>query len=969
MNLYKFRYSGGLNTNIQVLLASSNSIKQQSIGIFHGPRGNIRASLYFYMERIMKKLCLALVCSSFLIISGCSEKTSDEYIALAEASIQQDDIPSAIIELKNAIGVDAQDPRSRFMLGTLYANRGSAAAAEKELIRAFDLGYEPNEVLPVLANAYSLQFKHAEIIKLVEESRNLSPEVSTSLLLYKALAHFQLDETYKAKKAVADANEISADSLYSKLGNAYVDFSNKQIDTSLEKINEILREQPDFADAHLLKGQLTSVSDDKEGSVKSFEQYKKLLPNTYQSRVFLANAYIKNKQFEEAETEIDLLLKVNPEQPFVNQLKGAVRFQAQDFSNAKLYTEKAIQNGLSNVPNKIIAGISAFQLGSYEQAYKYLNSIKGNLPSKHPILRMLAVLELKLGTASDKELLLTSLDGLTEDDVILLSAASAQLMREGKISQQKAILDQVNSIEFSDPLRMAQKGMLRLSLDDIDGLTDLEQALALDPDQETANTALARAYIENELYDKALELSGTWIQQKPEEVYGYILAAVAYSKLDEIVPAEDMFNQALGIDPNNIAANTYYADKAEAEGNKVSAVAFLSKIISTNSDHIASLRKYYVLQRDIGNAEDGLIPIETAFNQAPEKLQFRLLFAQALLTEGKYLKSISVLDKIAPNKMNPDMYWVVLGNAYFFSQQFDNVVSIAESWVSEQPNNRNAYLRLISVLDITKNPSKALSVSKSAQQMFPADQQFGMLVTYFNIATGDLKAAEVSYTRLSEDIRKSVAGQGLMGQILLEKGDSNSALPKLKAFYEQKASQANASLVAKALKELKQYSQAIAFLQDHQVQVGKSISNDIQIAELAIISNDYELAAAQYIAVLKIESDNTRALNNLAYILIEQDNYQKALEYAKRAAELSPEYPAVLDTYATTLFKTGQFNEAVKVFDKVYNFDKNNAEVALRYVEAMLAAKQTTKAEKILSGIKSNDPTIQSQIQRLKSEI
>ncbi|AGH46276.1 hypothetical protein C427_4171 [Paraglaciecola psychrophila 170] len=34
--MYKFRYSGGLNTNIQVLLAGSNSIKQQSIGIFHG---------------------------------------------------------------------------------------------------------------------------------------------------------------------------------------------------------------------------------------------------------------------------------------------------------------------------------------------------------------------------------------------------------------------------------------------------------------------------------------------------------------------------------------------------------------------------------------------------------------------------------------------------------------------------------------------------------------------------------------------------------------------------------------------------------------------------------------------------------------------------------------------------------------------------------------------------------------------
>ena len=921
------------------------------------------------MERIMKKLCLALVCSSLLIISGCSEKTSDEYIALAETSIQQDDIPSAIIELKNAIGVDAQNPRSRFMLGTLYANRGSAAAAEKELIRALDLGYEPNEVLPVLANAYSLQFKHAEIIKLVEESRNLSPEVSTSLLLYKALAHFQLDETYKAKKAVADANEISADSLYSKLGNAYVDFSNKQIDTSLEKINEILKEQPDFADAHLLKGQLTSVSDDKEGSVKSFEKYKKLLPNTYQSRVLLANAYIKNKQFEEAETEVDLLLKVYPEQPFVNQLKGTVRFQAQDFINAKLYTEKAIQNGLSNVPNKIIAGISAFRLGSYEQAYEYLNSIKGNLPSKHPILKMLAVLELKLGTVSDKELLLTSLDGLTEDDVILLSAASAQLMREGKFSQQKAILDQVNSIEFSDPLRMAQKGMLRLSLDDIDGLTDLEQALALDPDQETANTALARAYIDNELYNKALELSGIWIQQKPEEVYGYILAAVANSKLNKIEQAEDMYNQALTIDPTNIPANTYYADKAEAAGNKEGAVAFLNTIISANPDHLASLRKYFVLQRNLGNAEDGLKAIEASFDQEPEQLQFRLLFAQALLTERKYARSISVLENVSSNEMNPDMYWVVLGNAYFFSQQFDKAISIAQRRVSEQPNNRNAYLRLIAVQDITNNPVKALSVAKSAQQKFPAEEQFGMLVTYFNLVTGDIKAAELSYASLSENIRESVAGQGLMGQILLEKGDANSALPKLKAFYNQKSSQANASLVAKALKELKQYSQAITFLQEHQVQVGKSISSDIQIAELAIITNDFDLAAKQYIAVLIIEPDNTRALNNLAYILIEQDNYQKALEYAKRASELSPEYPAVLDTYGTTLFKTGQFNEAVKIFDKVYNFDKSNAEVALRYAEAMLEAKQTTKAEKILKAIKSDESVIQSEIKRLRLKI
>jgi putative PEP-CTERM system TPR-repeat lipoprotein len=917
----------------------------------------------------MTKFHFAFIFSVFLIITGCTKKTSDEYIALAETKIQEEDFSTAIIELKNAISADTQDPRSRFMLGSLYAQRGSSAAAEKELLRASELGYEPNEVLPILANAYSLQFKHAEIIKLVDESRNLSPEVTTSLLLYKALAHFQLDEPYKAKKAVADANDISSDSLYSKLGNAYVDFSNSQIDTSLVKINEILKEQPDFADAHLLKGQLTSVSRDTKSAVESFEKYKELLPQTFQARVFLANAYVKNGQYKEAEKEIDILLKVNSEQPFVNQLKGMVRFEAQDFSKAKQYAEKAIQNGSSDVPNKIIAGISAFRLGSYEQAYTAINSIKNKLPPKHPILKMLAVLELKLGIAGDTGLALTSIDGLTEDDVILLSATSAQLMKDGKTSQLKSILDKVDSIEFSDPLRIAQKGMLRLSLNDIDGLTDLEQALALEPEQDVANTALARAYIDNGLFDDAIKLSKTWIQQKPEEVYGYILAAISYSKLKKTNQAENMFNEALLIDPNNIAANTYYADKAEAVGDKKGAVASLGKIIRANSGHVSSLRKYFILQRDLGDSEGGLKPIERAFNQAPEKLQFRLLYAQALFTQGQYTQSIAVLEEKPLSGISPDRYWLVLGNAYYFNGQIDKAAEITKNWVSEQPNNKDAYLRLIALQDINKNYAQALSQAKTAKQKFPKEEQFGMLVTYFNLVIGDVKASELSFASLSESSRESVAGQGLMGQILLESGQAKPALPKLIAFYEQKSTQINASLVAKALKELKQYSKAISFLQDHRKNLGYSIESDVQIAELAIISNDYDLASSQYLTILKVEPDNTRALNNLAYILIEQGSYQEALQFAKRAAELSPEYPAILDTYATTLFRTGKVEEAVEMFDKVYNFDKTNADVALRYAEAMLAAKQVRKAEKVLRNIKSDDQDIKLQVQRLISEI
>lgn len=917
----------------------------------------------------MTKLHLVFAFSLLLIITGCSEKTSEEYIALAETKIQQNDIPSAIIDLKNAISVNPRDAKSRFMLGELYAQRGSSASAEKELKRALELNYEPNKVLPLLANVYNLQFKHAEVIALVDSSRNLAPEVSTSLLLYKALAHFQLGEPYKAKKAVADANEISSDSLYSKLGNAYVDFSNNEIKVSLDKINQILKEHPEFADAHLLKGQLTSVTNDSAGAVESFKKYKELLPQTYQSRVLLANAYFKDRQFEQAEKEVDLLLQFNSEQPFVNQLKGAIRFQDQDFENAKLYTEKAIQNGMGNTPNKIIAGVSAFKLGSHSLAYEYLNSIKDKLPPEHPIFRMLAILELKLGKGIDAGMTLTQLDGLTEDDVILLSAASAQLMREGKSSQIKSILDKVESIEFTDPLRIAQKGLLRLSLDDVDGLADLEQALALDPDQTAVKTSLATAYINNGLYDKALELSQNWIEQKPDEIHGYILAAISYANLNEPDLAKQMNDRALEIDPDNITANNYYADKAKADGDIETAISYLNKIISAHPEHIPTLRKHFVLQLEQGNVKEGLRPIESAFNRATDKLQLRLLFAQALLTSEKYSESTGVLESITANAELPDIYWIVLGNAYYQNAQRQKSLSVTENWVQQQPYNKSAHLRLIALHDLFDKYNNALEVTNAARAKFPEDDQFTLLSIYFYIVTGDIKAAEQLYSGLSNELRSSVAGQGLSGQILLEKGDAKSALPKLKTFYQQRANQRNASLVAKALKQLKLYSEAIAFLGEHEKLNGESVVNDIQIAELAIYAENFDLAVEHYLKVLEVEPNNSRALNNLAYILIEQGNFVKALQYAERATLLAPDYPPVFDTYATTLFKTGEFNKAADNYAKAYNFDTSNTEIALRYVEALLASKQVEKAAKVMAGLKSTDPVIQKKIQRLKAEI
>jgi len=917
----------------------------------------------------MTKFYFALVFSVLLIITGCSKKTSDEYIALAEANIQKNDMQSAIVALKNAISVNAQDPRARFMLGNLYAQRGRGAAAEKELVRALKLGFEPNEVLPVLANVYSLQFKHAEIITLVEESRNLTPEVSTSLLLYKALAYFRLGEPYKAKKAVSDANEISSDSLYSKLGNAYVDFSNQHLDKSLEKINEILLEQPDFADAHLLKGQLTSVSKNAKGAVESFAKYKELLPETPQSRLFLANAYLRNKQFDEAEKELDSLLKIMPEQPIVNQMKGIVRYNKQDFEEAKLYSEKAIQNGMDNISNRVIAGTSAFRLQNFEQAFKHIDPIKDQLPKNSPMHKLLTLIQLKLGLTQEAGQSLLDFDELNENDIILLSSASALLLKNGDFEQAKKLVELADSIDYTTAVNLTQKGLLKLSFDELDGITDLENALQLDPKLNVGNTALARAYIDNGLYEKAYQLSKVWIEQKPNEVNGYILAAVSQVEKKNTTEAEKMYQMALSIDKANPAANIYFADKSEAAENSEAAVNVIYEVLKTYPDNLIALRKYFVLNKKLGFPEKGLNLIKESVEKNADNSETLLLYVQALYSNKQYdqVTKIAELDNLTA--LSEGKVWDLLANAHIKLGQEDESVRALNHWRITQPNNRHAFIRSINLQDLLGDNQKALQLVKSANQKFENDTQFRLLAAYFYMRNGQLSEAKSAFNLLPEDVKDSSIGKGVLGQILLANDESQSAIPLLKEFYEVESTNQNAMLVAKALKNADKVGRAFDFLKTHADDNEHTLLIDSQLAELSILNGNYAQAEKYYKAILLDAPENVRALNNLANVLILEHKYEEAVPLARKAAELLPENALILDTYSQVMKKTGRNKLALRLAQKAYSIHSDSPELSLNVAELLILNDKNAQAKEIIDKVLDNTPDTVARIKLLRSKL
>ncbi|MHC4643192.1 MAG: tetratricopeptide repeat protein, partial [Planctomycetota bacterium] len=88
-------------------------------------------------------------------------------------------------------------------------------------------------------------------------------------------------------------------------------------------------------------------------------------------------------------------------------------------------------------------------------------------------------------------------------------------------------------------------------------------------------------------------------------------------------------------------------------------------------------------------------------------------------------------------------------------------------------------------------------------------------------------------------------------------------------------------------------------------------------ALLLQVTGRNDQAAELYKKTLEIQPDNVIVMNNLAWILCEeQGKFQQALELAQRGLKITPNYMDLIDTCGTAYYRLGQCGKAVQCFTK-----------------------------------------------------
>jgi len=920
----------------------------------------------FSNKNVLRKISIAALLLSTLIgLGGCQQKTSEEHLAAAKEFVINGDQQAAIVELKNAIQLDPKQAEARFELGNLYLQQNKYQEAEKELNLAMELGYSASKTIPLLARAYQRTGANAALQDIDHNMVELTTVEKAEIGFFKAQSLIQLNKTDEASVLIQELMQLDTGSVYKGLAgvlNSVLAENNKQ---ALESAIELQSQAPLNKDVLSITARLYLLNNQPTEAADVYAQYVEAAPADIETRFALANMLVEQGRTKEAEEHVDTLLKINDQNTLLNQLKGVIRAADNDFANAQKFSEVAISNGSNEPVVRLVAGYSAFQQGDFAAAVTHLSIIAGSLPDNHPGLRILAASQLQTGMTTEASELLKRLDNLTAADATLFSSTGYELLQAGEAKKAEALISRVENIsETSDDL--TRLGVLKLSLNNIDGVLDLENAVAKSPESVTAKTTLATAYMATNQLEKAQALSDEWKKEASNDPQGFLLAGEVALRKNDLVKAEAEFLSASALAPNDNKVKMSLIG-LDIRNEKLDAASVkLENLIASSADYLPALTAYFAIKQQQGLANEGIAPILAQLKKTPKNAELKILAARMQASELKHDKALELLSTIPADENAPSAFWPAKGLSLLQSGKMDEAEGHYQTWIELSPNNREAALGQLMLLDSQNKYNDGLALTKRYLNA-KDDIQIEVLQSYFHVMSGDSKSARELIDGFSKEVQLLPFVRGVMARIKLREQNAAGAVEDAEVAFNANQNTKNLQVLVTAYDLSDQTDKSYELLTNYAANKPTDLGALMLLAEKEM-SKDKASAIMRYQNALKLNENNFVVLNNMAYLLMEENKISEAFRFAKRAYDLKPNNAATVDTYAQILIRQNKPTEALEAYNRVMNQDVNNEEIFLNYIETLLLNDSKIIAKRRIESTTLTLPESEVRLAKLKAQ-
>lgn len=311
-----------------------------------------------------------------------------------------------------------------------------------------------------------------------------------------------------------------------------------------------------------------------------------------------------------------------------------------------------------------------------------------------------------------------------------------------------------------------------------------------------------------------------------------------------------------------------------------------------------------------GNREEGLHWLRHAIEHRPDEPRPQLLLARLQLGTGDLRAALITLDQAAEHHPEHLQINVMRAEALERLGEPAQAALVLERLVEAHPDSAELHFRLARNRSTLDDPSGSIAALRDALAADPDHVAARVaLVRQLSLA-GELDEARALFQPLEEAHGDRADVRAQAGWFAAERGDFAAAATQYARALDQEQRRIWVTEAYAVQRRAGHWDEAIDTLRTWLEQNRGDAEVRHLLGTALLVTDRTEEAKSLYREYLALHGDDLAALNNLAWLLREDDTAE-ALAYARRAHELAPDHPAILDTLGIVLLSSGAVDEAV----------------------------------------------------------
>jgi len=450
----------------------------------------------------------------------------------------------------------------------------------------------------------------------------------------------------------------------------------------------------------------------------------------------------------------------------------------------------------------------------------------------------------------------------------------------------------------------------------------------------------------------------------------HTLRGRTYMRIRDFEKAADDFRTALKMDHNAIPPMILLAQTFQSMDKNQQAIRLIDKVLEMAPDNFDAHKTaalIYLSSQDSNVISRTTDQMKKALEINPNDIEMLMLKARILFAKGTkpaYTAAVKILHKAADLDPAYPQLWAILAEIEMARKQYQAALKAIDTGLEYLPGNKLLYLSKARI-QADQSPSTAIETLTFLRKEYPHDIDIAVYLGYMYISANQSNMAirllgSLDTQRHPGDAQKI---QTALAEALYAAGKTDDAIDKINLLYKNYP-QSNSPLLAhiRILKSARKWDAIAEVVLQWYQNNGKNskvsmaiiqqildynIVDSVDCSEVilrGIVEDDYnnvdaltslgvllhitgrsEQALKMYEKVLMVDPDRVVAINNMAWILCEeQSKYDQALKLTSTGLSKYPDYPDLIDTAGVARYRMGQYEQSVDDFKKCIKLRHDN---------------------------------------------